>query len=70
METKTNKTILKAVGLLGSILLTVFAGTFGLMSITALFMSAIDKDIVTVLISGVCAFLGWACWSVRRDTLI
>lgn len=70
METMVSKTLLKVIGFLSSLLLTVFAGMFGLTAIGMLVLSAIDKDIISVLISCVCAFIGWVCWSVRKDVLL
>lgn len=66
---KSNKLVCKVIDLATSVLLTIFAGTFGFLSIVALVMSAIDKDLISVIASGVLAFLAWICWSIRRDIL-
>lgn len=66
---KLNEIACKVIGLASSIMLTIFAGVFGLASVATLVISAIDKDLVSVIASGVWAFLAWICWSIRRDVL-
>ena len=66
---KLNEMACKVIGLAASILLTVFAGAFGLAAIATLVISAIDKDLVSVIASGVWAFLAWVCWAIRKDVL-
>ena len=70
METsKFNDIAARVAGVAASVMLTLFAGFFGLGAIASFVASLIEKDFITVLISGVCAFLGWVCWSIRKDVL-
>ena len=71
METtsKVDKIACKAVGFLSSLLLTLFAGFFGFMSLVALFMSIVDKEFVSVIGSVAAAALAFVCWSLRREVL-
>ena len=66
---KLTKIACKAIGFASSILLTIFAGAFGFASVATLVISAIDQDLISVIASGVWAFLAWVCWSIRRDVL-
>lgn len=70
MKNDTNRTIVKVFGVGASALIAIFAGMFGLLSISALTMSIIEKDPLSVIASMVCAFLCWVCWSVRKDVLL
>ena len=65
-----SKTFIKVIGLAGSLFLTIFAGMFGFISVSALVMSVIDKDIFTVAASAASGFLAWMIWSIRKDTLV
>lgn len=70
MENAVSKTLLKVIGFGGSLLLTTFAGLFGMVSLSALVMSVIEKDLLSVIGSAVTGFLAWMCWSIRKDTLV
>jgi hypothetical protein len=70
MENAVSKTLLKVIGFGGSLLLTTFAGMFGMVSLSALVMSVIEKDLLSVIGSAVAGFLAWICWSIRKDTLV
>lgn len=69
MENNMNKTFAKVLAIGTSALIAIFAGIFWLISLSALFISLVEKDFFSVIVSGVCAFLGWVCWSVRKDVL-
>lgn len=66
---KVNKIADKVVGFFASLLLTLFAGFFGFMSLVALFMSIVDKDFVSVVGAIAAAALAFVCWSLRREML-
>lgn len=50
-------------------LMTVFAGVFALMSISALVISIVERDFMSVIGCVAAGFLAWVIWSVRRDLL-
>jgi hypothetical protein len=68
METtsKVDKIASNVVGFLARLLLTLFAGFFGFMSLVALFMSIVDKDFVSVVGSVAAAAIALVCWSLRK----
>lgn len=70
MTSMVSKTLMKVIGIAGSILLTIFAGMFGFISVSTLIMSVIDKGILTVAASIGSGFLAWMVWSIRKDTLV
>lgn len=73
METHATKAMivfLKIMGFLGSALLTIFSGFFGLMAVAALVDSIIDPSVFSVIGCAGCAFAAWMLWSVRKDTLV
>lgn len=65
-----SKTFAKVIGFAGCALLTIFAGLFGFISLSLLFMSIIYGDILNVAGCALFGFIGWVCWSVRKDTLV
>ena len=73
METqvsKATKVCLKLIGFASSLLLTIFAGIFAMMSLSALFLSIIEKDLISVLGCAAAGFVAWTCWSIRKDPLV
>lgn len=70
MEKKVSKTFLKVIGIAGSFLLTIYAGLFAMVSLSALFLSVIEKDFISVVACVASAFLSWIFWSVRKDVLL
>lgn len=70
MESMVSKTFTKVIGFAGSLFLTLFAGLFGFISVSALVMSVIDKDILTVAASAAAGFAGWMCWELRKTPLV
>lgn len=65
-----SKTLLKVIGFSASLLLTIFAGVFAMLSIGSLVMSIVDRDILSVILSAFAGFVAWMLWSVRKDTLV
>lgn len=70
MESMVSKTFLKVIGFSASLLLTIFAGVFAMLSIGSLVMSIVDRDILSVILSAFAGFVAWMLWSVRKDTLV
>ena len=70
MESMVSKTFLKAIGFAGSVLLTVFAGVWGFISLSALFMSIIEGDFMNMIGCIAAGFAAWFCWSLRRCPLV
>lgn len=65
-----SKTFLKVIGFFASLLLTIFAGVFAMLSIGSLVMSIVDRDILSVILSAFAGFVAWLLWSVRKDALV
>lgn len=65
-----SKTSIKVIGLFASLLLTIFAGVFAMLSVTSLVMSIVGNDILSAILSAFAGFVAWMIWSVRRDTLV
>lgn len=70
MESMVSKTFLKVIGFFPSLLLTIFAGVFAMLSIGSLVMSIVGNDILSAILSAFAGFVAWMIWSVRRDTLV
>jgi hypothetical protein len=70
MESMVSKTFLKVIGFSASLLLTIFAGVFAMLSIGSLVMSIVDRDILSVILSAFAGFVAWMLWSVRKDALV
>lgn len=70
MESMVSKTFMKVVGILGCLFLTVMSGIFAMLSLFALVLSIVDKDIVSVMGSVAAGLIAWIMWSVRKDTLL
>lgn len=65
-----SKTFLKVVGFMGCIFLTLMSGVFAMLSLFALVLSVVDKDVVSVMGSITAGLIAWVMWSVRKDTLV
>lgn len=61
---------MKLIGFAGSILLTIFAGIFAMMSLSALFLSIIEKDPISVMGCIASGIVAWILWDIRKDTLV
>lgn len=70
MEDMVSKTFMKVIGFAGCILLTLFAGLFGLLSVSAFIMSIIDRSLIDVVACVAAGLIGLFCWSIRKDTLV
>jgi hypothetical protein len=69
MKTMVSKTFNKVIGFAGCALLTLFAGMWGLVSVSALFISIIEGDMFSMIGCVAAGAAAWFCWSVRRDVL-
>lgn len=65
-----SKTFLKVIGFLGSLLLTLFAGVFAMVGMSALVMSVIEPSIIGFIGCIGMFFCAVTCWSIRKDTLV
>lgn len=70
MESMVSKTFLKAIGLAGSLFLTLFAGLFGFISLSLFFVSIIYGGLINVAGCALFGFVARICWSVRRCPLV
>lgn len=70
MKTKTLNLIITVLGYFGSLLLTVFSGLFAMISLSALVLSIIEKDLLSVVACGAAGFIAWMMWDIRKDTLV
>ena len=70
MENMVSKTFLKAIGFAGALLLTLFAGIFGFISLSLLIISVIYGGLINVAGCVLFAVVAWVCWSVRRCPLV
>ena len=69
-ESKVSKKFLAVIGFAGSVLLTIFSGIFAMISLSALVISVIEKDLLSVLACVAAGVISWIMWSVRKDTLV
>ena len=73
METtlqKIESVIAKVIGFAGCVLMTIFAGMFGFISLACLVMSIINCDLFDVVACVVCGLIAAWCWVLRRETLM
>lgn len=70
MEQMVSKTFMKVIGFLGSLLLTLFAGLWGFVSISALFLSIIEGDLFNMIGCVAAGAAAWFCWSLRKAPLV
>lgn len=70
MENMVSKTFHKVIGFAGSLLLTLFAGLWGFVSLSALFMSIIEGDFFNMIGCVAAGAAAWFCWSMRRVPLV
>ncbi len=66
MESMVSKTFMKVMSFAASLFMTIMAGIFGLLSISCLVMSIIEKDLFTASASAAMGFIAYACWDARR----
>ena len=70
MDSMVSKTFMKVIGFAGCVLLTTFAGIFAMVSLSALIVSIIEKDLFSVMACIVAAIITKILWDVRKDTLV
>jgi hypothetical protein len=70
MESMVSKTFLKVIGFLGSLLLTLFAGMWGFVCVSALFISIIERDLASVVGCVAAGAAACFCWSLRKAPLV
>lgn len=69
MESMVSKTFLKVIRFAASLMLTLFSGLFALVSLSCLFASIIERDVISVVGCVATGFIAWVMWNVRRDVL-
>jgi hypothetical protein len=69
-KTIIEKALIKALGIAGCILMTVFAGTFALVGLCAFIMTIIEPNVIGVI--GCVGLFGCSliCWENRREMLV
>lgn len=67
---KIETLVVKAIGIAGCIMMTLFAGMWGFLSVAALVMSIIQCDLMHMIGCVAAGCAGWFCWSLRRETLV
>lgn len=70
MDSMTSKTFIKVIGFLGSLLLTLFAGMWGFVSLSALFLSIIEGDLMNMIGCVAAGAAALFCWSLRKAPLV
>lgn len=70
MKSMVSKTFMKVIGLLASLLLTLFAGLWGYVSISAFFLSIIEGDLFNMVGCVAAGAAGLFCWSLRKAPLV
>ena len=66
---KIETLVVKAIGIAGCIMMTLFAGMWGFLSVAALVMSIIQCDLMHMIGCVASACAGFWCWSLRRVML-
>lgn len=69
MTQKTTDAIVKAIGIVGYVLLTTFMVVFGILAVIALGLTFIEGEAFNLVGVAACSFITWVMWSIRRDTL-
>lgn len=70
MDTKFNKIACKVIGWAGYISLTLFAIAFAISCVGVFIVAMSESDIFSLIVSALCGFASWMCWSVRKGTLV
>ena len=70
MKAMVSKTFMKVIGFAGSLFLTLFAGLWGFVSLSALFMSIIEGDFFNMVGCVAAGLAAWFCWSLRKAPLV
>lgn len=69
MKSMVSKTFIKVIGFLGSLLLTLFSGMWGIVSLSALIISIIERDLLSVVGCVAAGVAAWFCWTLRKEPL-
>lgn len=69
MKPKTLNLLIKVLGMLGSLMLTIFAGMFAMVAIACLVSSIVEQSVVSVFGCIGAGAVAWIIWSVRKDVL-
>ena len=64
-----DKIAVRRIGFGVSLFLTICSGIFALISLSALVISIIEKDLFSVIASVFAGFVAFIIWDVRRDLL-
>ena len=70
MKAMVSKTFMKVIGFAGCLFLTLFAGLWGFVSLSALFMSIIESDFFNMVGCVAAGAVAWFCWSLRKAPLM
>jgi hypothetical protein len=70
MNQKLNNIACKVIGYAGYIFLTPFAVVFAISCIGVFIVAMSESDIFSLIVSALCGFASWMCWSVRKGTLV
>jgi hypothetical protein len=70
MNQKLNNIACKVIGYAGYIFLTLFAVVFAISCIGVFIVAMSESDIFSLIVSALCGFASWMCWSVRKGTLV
>jgi hypothetical protein len=69
MTQKTTDAIVKAIGIVGHVLLTTFMVVFGILAVIALGLTFIEGEAFNLVGVVACSFITWVMHTIRRDTL-
>ena len=70
MNQKLNNIACKVIGYAGCTFLTLFAVVFAVTCCGIFIIGVSESDFLALIISAICAFCAWACWTIRKDTLV
>ena len=70
MNSSISRTFVKVIGFLGSLMLTLFAGLWGFVSLSALFLIIIEGDFNNVIGCVAAGAAAVFCWSLRKAPLV
>jgi hypothetical protein len=70
MNQKLNNIACKVIGYAGYIFLTLFAVVFAVTCCGVFIVAVSSSDFLALIISAICALCAWACWIIRKDTLV
>ena len=68
-QSMISKALMKVIGFAAATLLTLFAGMWSLVSLSALFMSIIEPDLMNMIGCVAAGAAALFCWSLRKTPL-